>query len=69
RKHLILRTSVDDGKSFSKAKTISKDRAAYSDLAVLKDKTLGIIWERGIDKNYQFITFTRVNEAWLNAEQ
>lgn len=69
RKHLILRTSSDDGKSFLAAKTISEDRAAYSDLAVLKDNTLGIIWERGIDKSYQFITFTRVNEAWLNAEK
>ena len=69
RKHLILRTSSDDGKSFSAAKTISEDRAAYSDLAVLKDNTLGIIWERGIDKSYQFITFTRVNEAWLSAEK
>jgi sialidase-1 len=65
RKHLVLRTSTDEGKTFGQEKTLSTDFAAYSETAVLKDNSVGILWERGTEKSYQFITFSRVNQEWL----
>ena len=67
RKLLVLRTSTDEGKSFPQERVVSDQLAAYSDLSVLKDNSVGILWERGIEKSYQFITFTRVNQEWLQA--
>jgi hypothetical protein len=32
---------------------------------MLKDKTVGVLWERGTNAGYQFITFTRFNREWL----
>ncbi len=67
RKQLVLRTSTDEGKSFPQERVITDQLAAYSEIAVLKDNSVGILWERGIEKNYEFITFTRVNQEWLEA--
>jgi hypothetical protein len=39
--------------------------AAYSDLAILKDGTAGVLWERGISELSQFITFTSFNREFL----
>jgi len=65
RRRLIVRVSYDEGASFTGQRLISEDQAAYSDLAILKDKTVGVLWERGVDKGYQFITFTRFNLEFL----
>ena len=65
RKQLRIFTSYDEGKSFAHERLISADYAAYSDLTRLKDQTVGVLWERGVDRGYQFITFTRLNRAWL----
>lgn len=66
RKHLVLRTSTDEGKTFTE-KSISPDFTAYSETAVLKDNSIGILWERGTTKSYQFITFTRLPQDWITA--
>ena len=68
RKQLELRTSTDDGKTFGPGKTVSDQFSAYSELAILKDNSVGILWERGIKDSYEFITFTRVNQEWLAAK-
>ena len=65
RRRLVIRTSYDEGQSFTNERVVSLQYAAYSDLALLKDKTAGILWERGVDQGYQFITFTRLNREWL----
>ena len=65
RKTLIARVSYDEGKTFPVERIISEEPAAYSDLAMLKDRTVGCLWERG---NYRFITFTRFNLAFLEPE-
>ncbi len=67
RKDLVLRTSFDEAKTFTEERLVSSGYAAYSELTVLHDKSVGILWERGVDKGYQFITFTRVNREWLTA--
>ena len=61
----MIRVSDDEGKTFALERLISEDYAAYSDLTILKDKTVGVLWERGVERGYQFITFTRLNREWL----
>jgi len=65
RTHLVVRTSYDEGKSFVNERPLSDQQAAYSDLTILKDKTVGVLWERGEKRGYQFITFTRFNREFL----
>lgn len=65
RRRLVLRASQDEGATFGTERLISQDYAAYSDLAILKDNTVGILWERGVERGYQFITFTRLNLEWI----
>lgn len=62
RNKLIVRTSYDEGRTFTNERVISDEPAAYSDLTVLKDKSVGVLWERG---NYRFITFTRLDREFL----
>ncbi|MGO9275461.1 MAG: exo-alpha-sialidase [Terriglobia bacterium] len=66
RRRLVIRSSDDEGKSFANERLISDDYAAYSDLTILQDKTIGILWERGVERGYQRITFTRLNREWLD---
>lgn len=65
RSNLVARVSHDEGGTFSHERPIATGPAAYSDLALLKDGTVGVLWERGVDQGYQFITFARFNRAWL----
>jgi hypothetical protein len=62
---LVARVSEDEGHTFAHERTIYPGPAAYSDLALLKDRTVGVLWERGAERGYQFITFTRFNLEWL----
>jgi hypothetical protein len=68
RRRLVIRTSDDEGRTFTNERLITDTFAAYSDLTILKDKTVGILWERGVERGYQFITFTRLNREWLEAD-
>jgi sialidase-1 len=65
RSNLVARVSYDEGQTFSRERALSTGPAAYSDLTVLRDKTVGVFWERGADRGYQFLTFTRFNREWL----
>ncbi len=65
RSNLVVRVSSDEGRTFSTERALARGPAAYSDLAVLKDGTVGVLWERGEHRGYQFITFTRFNREWL----
>jgi sialidase-1 len=67
RRRLVIRTSDDEGRTIANERLISDDYAAYSDLTILKDKTVGVLWERGVERGYQFITFTRLNREWIDA--
>ncbi|MBN2507739.1 MAG: exo-alpha-sialidase [Verrucomicrobia bacterium] len=62
RATLVMRVSYDEAERFGNERLIAEGPAAYSDLATLKDKSIGVLWERG---NYKFITFTRVTRAFL----
>jgi sialidase-1 len=65
RRRLVIRTSEDEGKTFGRERLIADGFAAYSDLTMLADRTVGVLWERGVERGYQFITFTRLNREWL----
>jgi len=67
RANLVVRVSSDDGVTFPHERLIATGPAAYSDLSILKDGTVGVLWERGVERGYQFITFTRFNRDWLGA--
>ena len=56
RQTLVLRLSYDEGESFTNERIISEEKAAYSDLTLLSDRSIGVIWERG---GYAFLTFSR----------
>ena len=62
RNKLVLRVSYDEGKTFQNERLISPEPAAYSDLTVLTDKSVGCLWERA---NCRFITFTRFDLAFI----
>jgi sialidase-1 len=59
RADLVLRVSSDEAKTFPEEHLVYEGLAAYSDLTRLGDNTVGILWERGVERGYQFITFTR----------
>ncbi len=56
RQTLVLRVSYDEGRTFTNERIISEEKAAYSDITLLADRSIGVIWERG---GYAFLTFTR----------
>ena len=62
RAKLVVRVSYDEGQTFTGERLISDEAAAYSDLTILKNKNVGILWERG---GYRFITFTRFDLEFL----
>jgi sialidase-1 len=62
RAKLVVRLSYDEGKTYPIQRLITEEPAAYSDLTVLKDKTIGVLWERA---DYRFVTFTRLDRVFL----
>jgi sialidase-1 len=65
RQNLVARVSYDEGETFPVERLIAAGHAAYSDLTVLNDRSLGVLWERGAAHGYQFITFTRFTREFL----
>ena len=63
----MVRVSYDEGQTFANEKIIYGGLAAYSDISILKDKTVAVIWERGLSENCQFIAFTRFNLDFLES--
>ena len=59
RLNLVLRVSEDEGQTFVQERLLYGGFAAYSDLEMLDDGSVGVLWERGVSVGYQFITFTR----------
>jgi sialidase-1 len=47
------------------ARLLHEDPAAYSSFAVLRDKTIGLLYERGETQPYERITFARFSLRWL----
>ena len=68
RTNLTVRVSYDEGATWSAGRTIWPYPSSYSDLTVLDDGTIGLVYERG-DKGsthyWDEIHFARFNLEWL----
>ncbi|MFW6163650.1 MAG: sialidase family protein [Planctomycetota bacterium] len=65
RKALTLRLSLDEGKTWPVTRVLHPGHAAYSDLAVLPDGSLGCLYETGDRRLYGSIVFARIPLSWL----
>ncbi len=66
RTNMTIRLSYDEGKSWPVAKVIRNGPAAYSDLVVLPDGTIGCLYECGDKHAYEKIAFARVTLGWVS---
>ncbi|MFF4346632.1 exo-alpha-sialidase [Streptomyces sp. NPDC001530] len=60
RQSMAIWRSNDAGATFTKAKTLSSQRAAYSDLVQLGASRVGLLYETGATGTYETIEFRRV---------
>ncbi len=70
REKMTVRISYDEGKTWPVSKLIYGGAAAYSCLTVLPDKTIGCLYERGVDgaapgDAYARITFANFSLDWI----
>lgn len=67
RKNVTVRLSDDSGKTWAGKRTVEAGFSAYSDLAVLKDGTVLLFYERAGEKggNYGRLTVARFPLGWL----
>lgn len=64
---MTIRLSTDEGRTWPIARQIDPRPAAYSDLAVLADGTVGLLYETGDQGPYETLTFVRFALDWLTA--
>jgi sialidase-1 len=60
RQAMAIWRSTDGGATFTKALTLSTQRAAYSDLVRLGWETVGLLYETGVAGTYETIEFRRL---------
>lgn len=65
RTRMTVRLSEDDGRTWKYEKVLHEGPAAYSSLAVLKDKSIAVLYERGDARPYERITFSRFSLDWI----
>ena len=68
REKLTVRVSYDEGATWPVSKEIHTGPAAYSNLAMLPDKSIGCLFERGEKHSYEKITLARFPLNWLEAK-
>ncbi len=59
---MTVRVSYDEGKTWPVKKTIYTGSSAYSDMTVLPNGDIGLIYEKD---NYKYIVFDRFTLSWL----
>ncbi|MBM3880565.1 MAG: exo-alpha-sialidase [Verrucomicrobia bacterium] len=67
REKLTVRASYDDGQTWPVARELHPGPAAYSCLVVLPDRTVGCLYERGVQHPYETIRWTRFTLDWLTS--
>ena len=60
RERLTIRTSRDEGKSWDWSRVLHEGPAAYSTVIVLRDGSVGVLYERGEKSSVERITFVRL---------
>ena len=61
RENMTLKRSQDQGESWTDEITINKGPSAYSDMVMINDQHIGLLYEGGIDSPYEGIAFEIVN--------
>jgi len=67
RTRMTVRVSQDDGRTWPYERVIHEGPAAYSSLAMLRDRTVGLLYECGERGPYERITFTRFDLKWVKS--
>jgi sialidase-1 len=62
RKNMTVRISYDEGKTWSKGKTIYNGPSAYSSITILKNGDIGLLFEKD---NYTSNVFVSFSLSWL----
>jgi sialidase-1 len=65
RDHLTVKLSYDEARSWPVSRTVYQGLSGYSDLAVLPDNSIGLLYENGTGHYHDKITFARFNLEWL----
>lgn len=68
RRNMTVRISYNDGSSWPIAKQLWPGPAAYSCLAVLPDRSVGCLYERGSTNAYEKISYAQLSVAWLEGD-
>jgi sialidase-1 len=68
RTNMTIRLSKDDGHTWAASRVLYAGPSAYSSLGVLHDGTFGLLYERGNQKPYETIVFTRFDMSWVAGE-
>lgn len=62
-----IRLSYDEGKTWEFSKVLEKGKYAYSCLTILKDNTIGCLYETGIKNAYEKLEFAHFDLEWLSS--
>jgi sialidase-1 len=65
RTRMTVRLSENDGRDWSASRVLFEGPSAYSSLAVLPDRTVGLLYERGDETPYERITFAHFDLNWV----
>jgi sialidase-1 len=68
RTKMTVRLSEDDGRTWASSRVIHEGPAAYSSLAVLPGRSIGLLYERGESRPYERITFARFGLDWVKGK-
>lgn len=65
RDKMTVKLSYDEGATWPVARLVNPGPSGYSDLAVLPDMSVGLVYENGGTDYYEKITFARMSLSWL----
>jgi sialidase-1 len=66
RTDLSIWCSSDEAKSWLRPKLVYNGPSAYSDMVQTTESQVALLYERGVSKPYETITFARFDGAWLD---
>ncbi|MBL9164318.1 MAG: exo-alpha-sialidase [Planctomycetaceae bacterium] len=66
---LTIRTSADDGKTWTAGRLLDPRPCGYSCLTVLKDGSIGVLYECGDQSDIETLTFAKFPLAWLEGAE
>lgn len=65
RRDMVIRVSYDEGQTFTNEHLLGAGGAVYSGITILRDRSVGVLWERG---TVSYITFSRFNLDYLEGQ-